>query len=236
VVVEATEFLDRTKGTLPEQITAADLEKLNTGLRFLFSYLRGASELFHRSESDIRHGAIMASAAAWRFVALFKQPYDENLHLPILHLHDALQMLDEGTVPPMLTKSVRRRGRATSTGARAALRGYAASTLARLAEARLPLPEARALVAEALVALGVQPERGSGPITARTVRTWCEEVAADVSRRGAAATVYDSMFTDEERQRFSGRQSDQERQAHALNSLAGFVRANFPSAENAKFS
>jgi hypothetical protein len=39
VVSEATEFLDRMKGTLPEQITAADLETLNEGLRFFFSKL-----------------------------------------------------------------------------------------------------------------------------------------------------------------------------------------------------
>jgi hypothetical protein len=52
-------------------------------------------------------------------------------------------------------------------------------------------------------------------------------VATDVSRRGAAAIVYDGMFTDEERRRFSGLPSDQERRAFALNSLAGFVRAHF---------
>jgi hypothetical protein len=114
VVVEAAEFLDRTKGTLPEQIAAADLEKLNTGLSFFFSYLRGPSEKFHRSEDEGRHGAIIALDAAWRFIALFKQPYAENLHLPILHLQDALRKLAEGSGPPMLLKSVRRPGRGKS--------------------------------------------------------------------------------------------------------------------------
>ena len=51
-----------------------------------------------------------------------------------------------------------------------------------------------------LVKLGVRRERGPGPITARTVRHWCDEVAADVRRHGVAAIVYDDMFTDDERQ------------------------------------
>jgi hypothetical protein len=236
VLVEATDFLDQNTGTLPERITAADLEKLNAGLGFFFSYLRGASGVFYQSADGGRDGAVMALAAAWRFIALFEQPFAENLYLPILHLQDALQKLDEGTVAPMLAKSVRRRGRATSTRARGGLKGYAAGTVKRLVEANVLRREAWVLVSEALGQLGVRPERGSGPITATTVRHWCNDVAADVGRHGAAAIVYDGMFTDEERHRFSDLQSDRERQAHALNSLAGFVRANFPSAENPKFS
>jgi hypothetical protein len=232
VVIEAKDFLDRTKGTLPEQIAAADLEKFNTGLGFFFSYLRGASEVYYQSADGGRRGAIIALDAAWRLVALFKQPLSENLFLPLLHLRDALGKLDEGTVAPMLTKPVRRRGRTTSTDARAALRGHAAGTVERLVEAGLPLEDARALVAEALNERGVRPERGSGQITARTVRTWCEEVAADVGRHGTAAIVYDGMFTDDERRRFSGLPSDQRRSALALNSLAGFVRAHYLSTKS----
>jgi hypothetical protein len=97
-------------------------------------------------------------------------------------------------------------------------------------EANVSLPDARALVAEALVELGVRPERGSKQITARTVRTWCEEVAEDVGRHGAAAIVYDGMFTNDERRRFSALESDQARHALALNSLAGFVGVHFSSA------
>ena len=231
-LIEAAEFLDRMKGTIPERITAADLETLNEGLRFFFSKLRLASGLFRQSKDDQRHAAIVALDAAWRLVALFKQPVPENLFLPILHLQDALRKLDEGTVAPML-KPVRRRGRTASTDARAALRGHAAGTVKRLVEAGLPLEGARILVAEALNELGVRPERGSGQIMARTVRTWCEEVAADIGRHGAAAIVYDGMFTDDERRRFSGLPSDQRRPALALSSLAGFVRANFPSTTSA---
>ena len=227
-LIEATEFLDRMKGTLPEQITAADLETLNRGLRFFFSKLRLASGLFRQAEDDQRHAAIVALDAAWRLIALFKQPYSENLFLPLLHLQDALRNLDEGSVPPMVVKSVRRPGGAKSTDARSALRRYVAGTVGRLVEANVPLEKAHRRVAGDLVKLGVRPERGSSPITARTVRGWCEEVAADVDRRDAAAIVYDGMFTDDERQRFAALQSDQARSKHALISLAGFVKANFP--------
>ena len=82
-----------------------------------------------------------------------------------------------------------------------------------------------------LVKLGVQA-RGDKPITERTVRTWCEKVAEDMHRRGVAANVYDTMFTDEESLRFSNLQSDRERQALALNSLALFVRPNFSRFQN----
>jgi hypothetical protein len=232
-LIEATEFLHRMKGTLPEQITPADLETLNEGLRFFFSKLRLASGLFRQSEDDQRHAAIVALDAAWRLIALFKQPLAEVLHVPILHLQDALRKLDEGSVPPMLVKSVRRRGGAKSTDARSALRRYVAGTVARLVEANVPLEKAHRLVAGDLAKLGVRPERGSSTITARTVRGWCEEVAAGVGRRDAAAIVYDDMFTDDERQRFSALQSDQARSKHALNSLAGFVKANFPRPKKA---
>ena len=230
-LIEAEKFLERMKGRLPEQITAADLETLNEGLRFFFSKLRLASDLFHQSE-DRRHAAIVALDAAWRFVALFKQPYAGLLFRPILDLQAALRNLDEGGVPPML-KPVRRAGRAPSTDTSAALWGYAAGTVQRLVETGISLEDARKLVEEALVKLGVRPERGNKPITERTVRTWCEKVDEDVGRHGAAAIVYDTMFTNEERQRFSDLQSDKAKRALALNSLAGFVRAHFPSARNA---
>jgi hypothetical protein len=213
------------QATLPEQITAADLETLNEGLRFFFSKLRLASGLFRQSGEDHRHAAIVALDAAWRLVALFRQPHAELLFRPILDLQAALRNLDEGGVPPML-KPVRRPrgGRAPSTDTRAALWGYAAGTVRRLVEYGIsPEKDARELVAEKLVKLGVRAERGAKPITERTVRDWCEKVDEDVGRYGAAATVYDTMFTDEERQKFSGLQSDQARQAHALNSLVDFA-------------
>jgi hypothetical protein len=233
VMIDAAEFLNQTQGTLPEHIAAADLDKLNTGLGFLFAYLRGASDVFHRADHGGRAGAIMALDAAWRFVALFRGPRAELLFQPILDLQAALRNLDEGGVPAML-KPIRRSGRAPSTDTHAALWGYAAGTVRRLTESGISLGDARKLVAEALVELGVRPERGKEPITDRTVRSWCEKVSEDVGRRGAAATVYDTMFTDEECRRFSDLRSDRQKHAHALNSLAWFVRTHFPSIGSAE--
>ena len=221
------DFLDRTRGTLPELIAVGDLETLNWGLSFFFADLRRAWELFQQPEGHGRAGAISALGATWRLIALFEQPFAENLHMPILSLQDALFALDGNNVSPML-RPVRHSGRARSTGARVALRGHAVGTVARLVQAGVPQERAHALVANVLVKLGVQPERGSRPITATTVRHWCDEVAADVGRRGGAAIVYDGMLKDEERQRFSALPSDHARQSFALKSLAQWVAAVLP--------
>lgn len=229
-VIAAKDFLDRNSGALPEEITAADLQTLNAGLGFFFSRLRLAAGLFHQSSEESRHAAIVAVDAAWRLIALFRQPYAEILHVPMLHLRDALGMLDEGTVAPMLERKGRP-GRPRSPAAYAALRGKAAGTVALLVEAGFSLRDAYGLVAEALVELGVRPEHDKGrSITATTVRHWCGKMGADTSRNGTAAIIYDDMFTDEARQRFASLPSDKARQARALNNLAAFVRAHFPRA------
>ena len=225
------EFLDRMQGTLPELITVGDLDTLNAGLGFFFADLRRALELFQQSEGQGRAGAIKALGAMWQLIALFKEPFAENLHVPVLRLQDALLALVENNVSPML-RPVPRSGRASSTGARAALRGYAAGTVARLVQAEVPQEQAHARVASALVKLGVGPKRGAGRVTATTVRHWCDEVAADVGRRGGAAVVYDGMFRDEERQRFSCLPSDSARRSLALKSLVSWVQGILPELQN----
>ena len=81
------------RGTIPEQITAADLKTLNEGLRFFFWKLRLASGLFRQSGEEQRHAAIIAMDAAWRFVALFSQPYAPNFYFSqssIYRLHSGI--------------------------------------------------------------------------------------------------------------------------------------------------
>jgi hypothetical protein len=78
-------------------------------------------------------------------------------------------------------------------------------------------------VANALAKQGIRAERGSGAVTATTVRHWCDEVASDVGRRGTAAMMYDSMFTDIENNRFSELPPDQA-QLYALGSLGAWVQ------------
>jgi hypothetical protein len=228
---EWEQFLDRMNGTLPEQLTERDLDTLNAALRFLFADLRRARQLFQASDGHHdRAGAIRALGPVWRFIALFQQPLAENLHLPILQLATALMALDDNTVVPML-QPPGEPGRGRSTVARAALRGCAAGTVTRLVKAGLTNPQARELVAKTLTKLGIRPERGSGEITADTIRHWYDEVAADVGHQGEAAAVYDGMFTDEERRRFFALPSDEARRLRAIESLADFIRAVFPETQ-----
>jgi hypothetical protein len=93
----------------------------------------------------------------------------------------------------------------------------------------LDAPEAYRAVAKVLTRRGVKAERGSGKITADTVRHWCvDELPADVGRHGPAAWMYDSMFTADEDRKFSCLSSTQAR-LHALASLDGWVKAMSPS-------
>jgi hypothetical protein len=204
----------------------------NEGLRILFADLRRAAELSLDGKDHGRVGAAAALGALWRFVVLFEKPLAETLHLPILRLQDHLASLERGDVPAMLRPAkLPRGGRAESSGARHALRGHVAGTVRRLLDAGLKVPEAHKLVAKELKRLNVKPERGSGGVTADTVRHWCEAVAADVGRRGTAARIYDEMLTDAERARFL-RLEPIERRRFAVASLATSVRkiaGNWPS-------
>ncbi len=146
--------------------------------------------------------------------------------MPLLKLQDALAALENNAVEPII-KPVPRKGRSVSSDARASLKGHVAGAVQRLCQAGLDQPEARRQVAKALVKLGIKPERGSGNVTATTVRHWCNTVAEDVARTGAAALVFDLMFTVEEKARFARLRPDQAR-AFALRSLETFVQTVFP--------
>jgi hypothetical protein len=52
------EFLLQSRGTLPEFITEADLETLNSGLRFLFAHLRDARQQFENEADGGRFAAV----------------------------------------------------------------------------------------------------------------------------------------------------------------------------------
>jgi hypothetical protein len=227
------EFVAQHAGSLAEAVAEDDLDALNAGLRFLFDDLRSAQRLYREEGGDGRLGTCAALGALWRFVMLFKGPLAETLHEPILNLHSLLQALDNGFVGTML-KPVPRRGRVPSSDARAALKGCVAGTVQRLLRTGLNQQDANLAVAKLLTRRGVRPERGSGgEVTVDTVRHWCEEVAVDVGRRGTAATMYASMFTTAEVDRFSALPLDQAR-SHALDSLARFVHAIFPVAVERK--
>jgi hypothetical protein len=213
------------KGTLPAVITSTDLECLNVGLQFLFADLRTARGEYVRSQRD---SVLIALGALMRFTWLFEATLAERLDLPIGALRGALFGLDENIVEPLL-EPVARAGRSGSSMARQALKGHVAAAVQRLLQAGFSTNDAaHRLIAKELNKLGIRPERGSGHVTATTVRHWCDEVEQDVGRRGAAAVAYDMTFTDDEIKRFKALPTDKARQDQALSCLAAVVGELFP--------
>jgi hypothetical protein len=229
---ENLEFALHIRGALPETIRSVDLDVLNAGLRFFFADLRAARRDFGDNQ---RHGALKAVGALIRFIAIFETPLGELLHVPALVLHEALFGLEDNIVKPML-RPVKKRGRSRSSMAREALKGHVAATVQRLLQAGISTPNAQRLVAKELLALKLKLERGSGDVTATTVRHWCDEVAEDVSRSRVAAAVYDRVFAKDEVRRFEALPSDQARRHLALASLAAFVREVLPDTQNPAIS
>jgi hypothetical protein len=129
-------------------------------------------------------------------------------------------------VAPML-KPTARRGRSGSSDTRAAVMGAAAGAVRRLQKVGIGREDAHTRLARQLTKIGLRPERGSGPVTARTVRGWCNKVEEDVARTGVAATVHDSMFTAEENERFAAIPKDRAL-AFALKSLTQYVQVHCP--------
>jgi hypothetical protein len=145
-------FLNRSRGSLPETITESDLKTLNLGLGFLFSRLREARQQYDEDQEGGRVAAFTALGAIWQFIALFNSPFAELLHVPVLKLMDALVALDQNNVLPIL-KPIARPGRAASSHAYAALQGHAAATVMRLRKLNLSPKQACALVARELARL-----------------------------------------------------------------------------------
>jgi hypothetical protein len=212
-------------GTLPETIGETDLKKLNAVLVSLFERLRVARAQFENETDHGRQAAFTALGAVWKFVALFDAPYRESLQIPLVRLQDALVMLDQNRVELILTPTPRS-GRAPSSHAYAALKGHAAATVQRLLKAGAERRDAYRLVAKELTRLGMRPERGSGDITATTVRHWCDEVSAEIDRSGTAAVMYDTMLAPSELHTFMTSAKDP--RGFALKSLGDWISRHFP--------
>jgi hypothetical protein len=217
-------FWKQANGTLPETIGEADLSTLNSALGFLFGRLRQVRVDFERIGDNGRWGAFCALGAFHSFITLFKNPLEEDLHVPIVRLQDALVGLEQGRREAIL-KPVRRRGRAPSSHAYASMKGYAAATVQLLQQA--DHGDALGAVARQLRELGVRPERGSRTVTATTVRNWRNEVSSDVGRHGTAALMYDDRLAPEEQERFLSLPKDQAIQL-ALERLTAWVLSVFP--------
>jgi len=171
---------------LPEAITEGDVPTLNIALRHLWVELREAQSEF--ATGNHLDGAYLALLAVSAFLSRFGPVRQEGLSTPLAALESALWVLDEGVVEPILKPTRRARsGRARSSVHHQELKGAAVYVVHRLHRLGLEQKKARAIVAAELRRIGVKPDRGSGEITGRTIRGWCEEVAADVGRHGVAA-------------------------------------------------
>jgi hypothetical protein len=183
-------------GILPAVIGDADLERLNRALAEMFDALTQAARLRHTS--NYRAAAIMALRAAWTFIARFEVGLGQNLHASLIELSSALIALNDNNVEPLLQPTpAMAGGRAPDSPARQALIGFAAGAVGRLRWTGLHRAEAHKLVADALRKVGVRPSRGSGRVTERTVREWCERATADYGGRSTAAMNAASMLTKE---------------------------------------
>jgi hypothetical protein len=182
-------------GPLPELIGADDVPHLNLALAEMFLLLRHAT--VPRRQGKDRAAAIQALRALWTFVSRFDAGLRENLLAPLMSLASALMALDQGNVEPLLKPRLAPQGgRAPDSLERQFVIGVAAGTVRRLQWTGLPLGMAHKAVADALHEIGIKPGRGSGRVTARTVRSWCETVATDVGGHSSAATHANSMQTD----------------------------------------
>jgi hypothetical protein len=174
------------------QSAASSEAAISRAFDVLFAELLEAKRRFQTANDGERDGVIHALESVLKFLALFEQVQSAALHAPLIALFDALLHLDDGETHPMLRKA-RHSGRARASAGRESLKGTVAFTIDRLCALGTSAPDAHETVARLLEAERVAPGRGKGAMTARTVRLWCEDVAADVGRHGQAAQAYDFL-------------------------------------------
>jgi hypothetical protein len=182
----------RNASTAP---SAEDLAAIKMAFNALYNGLVEAKQLFEAGRNDGRDGAIHAVESIPKFLQKSAPIRSLGFHAPLIALFDALMSLDDGEVRPILKKRFRRTGgRGRASGMRESIKGAVVFTVHALHATELPLPAAHKLVASALQKQGVTAERGrDGGVTARTVRGWCADVAADVGRRGEAARTFELL-------------------------------------------
>jgi hypothetical protein len=183
------------RGILPDYIGPDDLSRLNEALQLLFGELREAAELYRSAENGGRDGARRAVGAVAKFLTSFQAVKEEKLQAPLLLLVNALIALDNNLVEPMV-KPRSRRGRAPATLARQTVKAAAAYVVRRFQDFGCNRTAACQDVAKQLRELRIKPDRGSGQITARTVREWCDAINADIGRSDFAGWMFDRFIAN----------------------------------------
>jgi hypothetical protein len=205
-------------GTIPDPIGPDDLARLNEGLAWLFVELREANNRYHNGTDGGRDAAIVAIRATTAFLMLFSGVDKESLFTPLAFLANALTALNSNVVEPML-KPLPSRGRAPASEGRQSFKGFVTYTVCRLQDFGMDDKSSRRVVAKQLKMLGIKPDRGSGDLTARTLREWRQAIAADVGRHSDAAKTLDSLLADAENETLNKLSREEAIQA-MLNKLA----------------
>jgi hypothetical protein len=168
------------------------IEAANEAFDFLYSGLREAKQRFETGSDAGRDGVIHALETIVKFLGLYEPVLAGGLHAPPAMLLDALMNLDDGVVHQMLRK-VKHSGRGRASAGRESFKGMVAFSVDGLCASGMIFKDAHESVARVLREEGVTPSRGSGEVDERTVRGWCEDVAADVGRHGEAAQTFDLL-------------------------------------------
>jgi hypothetical protein len=174
----------------------AQLAAIESAFNNLYAGLVEAKRRFETGSNGGREGAIHAIESVLKFLEGSAVVRSNGLHAPLVALFDSLMNLDDGVVRPILQK-VPHSGRGRASAMRESIKGTVAFTVDRLCASGLPIARARKLVARTLKEVGLDAERGRHPaVTERTIRGWCEDVAADVSRKGEAAQTFARLQAD----------------------------------------
>jgi hypothetical protein len=222
--VEIFNELASTFGILPEVIGAGELNLANSVLAGLLKALRHSVVL--RQAGQDRDAALLALRSVSLFIVRLKPGFDEDLYASFRDLASALVALNEGNVTALVQPTqAKAGGRAPDSPMRQVLIGFAVGAVGRLQWTGLRVGEAHKAVADTLHKHGVRPSRGSGRMTARSVREWCERVAADVGGRSIATLDAKLLLTPEREKRIKSMPPEDARK-FVLHQLTLNVRMN----------
>jgi hypothetical protein len=188
----------KTRRTKPDTPSAEQLAEIEAVFNALAWGLQAANKRFVEDNDAGRGGVIDALMAVIEFIQKSNVLRALGVAAPLVRLCGDLESLDDGKVSALLTPKKLNVGRSPATRFYNALKGLAIFTARRLQATGMSPIEACAEVARTLNEMGVRPARkgkrslkssqdSSGRLTERTVRTWQEQISADVGVHTTAA-------------------------------------------------
>jgi hypothetical protein len=161
---------------------AEEENQASSALRAIFAELAGADEQFRRATTGEQQREAMVRGLFVVSALANAAGLNQFWHLFLI---DALKLLDQEVVLPMLKKKLVKKeekakgGRGPAGVARHMLHGIALAVAQELTERRIPSASAYRRVANVLHRAGARPLRGGGRITAQTIMRWEKSVSED---------------------------------------------------------